>query len=79
MKIEVAPYSISPFCNLSGNRFEGGEKRAEENKDEVSCWGVYVDGKCVFFTSSRESAEKTKVWMEKHLKEEAQSLGQKKR
>lgn len=70
MKIEVAPYAISPFCNLPENRFENGEKRAEENNKPASCWGVYVNGKCVFFTSSRESAEKTKVWMEKCLKRE---------
>ena len=64
MKIEVAPYTISPFCNPSGNEFED-----EENDKPVACWGVYIDGKCAFFTSSRESAEKIKIWMEKCLKE----------
>jgi hypothetical protein len=68
MKIEVAPYSISPLCNLSGKRFEDGEKGAGENNKPVTCWGVYVNGKCVFFTSSRESAEKTKMLMEEYLK-----------
>ena len=64
MKIEVAPYTTSPFCNPSGNRFED-----EEKNKLVTCWGVYIDGKCVFFTSDRESAEKIKIWMEKFLKE----------
>lgn len=76
MKIEVAPYTMSPFCNMSGNRLEEGERRAEGSNNAVSCWGVYVNGKCVFFTSSRESAEKMKVLMEKHLNEEHQNLGQ---
>lgn len=79
MKIEVAPYAISPSCNLSGNKFEDGEKGTEENDRPVTCWGVYIDGKCVFFTSSRESAEKTKIMMEKYWKEEPQNLGQTKK
>jgi hypothetical protein len=30
-------------------------------------WGVYLDDECVSYTSSRELAEKTKLWMENLL------------
>ena len=36
---------------------------------QVTYWGIYLDGKYVSYTSSRERAEKTKVWMEKWLKD----------
>ena len=33
-------------------------------------WGVYLNDECVSCTSSKELAEKTKLWMEKWLKDQ---------
>ena len=36
---------------------------------KITYWGIYLDGKQVSYTSSKELAAKTKVWIEKWLTE----------
>jgi hypothetical protein len=35
----------------------------------ITYWGIYIDDKNVSYTSSKELAEKTKIWMEKWLRQ----------
>jgi hypothetical protein len=35
----------------------------------ITYWGIYIDDKNISYTSSKELAEKTKVWMEKWLRQ----------
>ncbi len=48
---------------------QGNEGHITNEHPQVTYWGIYLDGKHVSHTSSRERAEKTKVWMEKWLKD----------
>jgi hypothetical protein len=49
----------------------GHEKGEHAKRDRlpITYWGIYLDDKHVSYTSSRELAEKTKVWIEKWLKD----------
>jgi hypothetical protein len=42
---------------------------AERTEPPITYWGIYLDDRHVSYTSSRELAEKTKLWMEKWLKQ----------
>ncbi len=70
MKITVAPFTVSPDCNgtLPPIRY-GEEGHSNKNHLPITYWGIYIDDKYVSYTSSKELAEKTKVWIEKWLEE----------
>lgn len=67
--------TISPLIvNLTRNyqpplSLQDNEEHITNGHPQVTYWGIYLDGKHVSYTSSRERAEKTKVWMEKWLKD----------
>jgi len=63
------PFIVGPTINSKPLLIEDMNKEENENNDKVTYWGIYLDGKQVSFTSSKELAEKTKVWMEKWLTE----------
>ena len=69
MAITIMPFIVGPTINSKPLLIEDMNKEENENNDKVTYWGIYLDGKQVSFTSSKELAEKTKVWMEKWLTE----------
>jgi hypothetical protein len=42
-------------------------KHSTRNRLPITYWGIYLDGKIVSYTSSKELAEQSKIWMEKWL------------
>ncbi len=70
MTITIAPFTVDPRCSCTAPLFGGTEKKEEHTqKNPLTYWGIYIDDKYVSYTSSKELAEKTKVWMEKWLKD----------
>jgi hypothetical protein len=85
MTITIAPFTIntSCYCGICGSDREGGylgnrialqfgyekEEQTKRNHLLITYWGIYLDDKYISYTSSRELAEKTKVWIEKWLKD----------
>ena len=66
--ITISPFTFYPECGcevpLSGYEKEEHEKM---NHQPITYWGIYMDGENISYTSTRELADKTKVWMEKWL------------
>jgi len=70
MTISIAPFTVNPV--FGGARL-GLERRREQPDDvgsftQITYWGICLDDKQISYTSSRELAEKTKLWMERWLK-----------
>jgi hypothetical protein len=68
MVITINPFTSNSVTNLNWSHANDKiEKHNTENKPPITYWGIYLDGIKVSYTSSKELAEKTKVWMEKWL------------
>lgn len=71
MTITIAPFTVDSRSSSSYTAPPvwdiNKEKRTQKNP--LIYWGVYIDDKYVSYTSSKELAERTKVWMEKWLRE----------
>jgi hypothetical protein len=67
--ITIAPLTINTSCYCSAPQI-GYEKGEQTKRDHplITYWGIYLDDRYISYTSSKELAEKTKVWMEKWLK-----------
>ncbi len=66
MTITIASFTINyPALMIE---HEKGEQ-AKRDRLPITYWGIYLDDKHISYTSSRELAEKTKVWIEKWLKD----------
>ncbi len=69
MTITIAPFTVDPGCSYTAPLFGNAEKEVYAQKNPLTYWGIYIDDKYVSYTSSKELAEKTKVWMEKWLRD----------
>ena len=70
MMITIIPFTVDPIRNLRVPLIEQAkEEETKKNDMPVTYWGIYFDGKYVSYTSSKELAEKTELWMEKWLKD----------
>ena len=70
MSITITPFTLEsrqPSIPRVDDHITDEKNRHTSAK--TTYWGIYMDGKQVSFTSSKELAEKTKVWMEKWLTE----------
>jgi hypothetical protein len=65
MTIEIIPFTVKPIDSLKSSLIE--EEEVKRNASPINYWGVYLDDKQISFVSSRDLAEKTKLWMEKWL------------
>jgi hypothetical protein len=65
----IAPFTVDPRHSFTASLFGDANKEGRTQKSPLTYWGVYIDDKYVSYTSSKELAEKTKVWMEKWLKD----------
>jgi hypothetical protein len=68
MVITVAPFTVNPDCSCVLSAVEYREEHIKRHHLPITYWGVYIDDKYVSYTSTKELAEKTKLWMEKWLK-----------
>jgi hypothetical protein len=66
MTITIAPFTIdrSHECGSLSPVYAG-----DGLITPITYWGIYIDDKNISYTSSKELAEKTKVWMEKWLRQ----------
>ena len=66
--ITISPFTFYPECGcnvpLPGHE---KEEHYKMNRQPITYWGIYMDGENISYTSTRELADKTKVWMEKWL------------
>jgi hypothetical protein len=69
MTITIAPFTVDSRCTYTAPLFGDAGKEGHTQRDPLTYWGIYIDDKYVSYTSSKELAEKTKVWMEKWLKD----------
>jgi hypothetical protein len=68
--------TINPFVSNSDrslNRGHVNDKIEKRNRPPITYWGIYLDGKIVSYTSSKELAEQSKIWMEKWLNEKTKN------
>jgi hypothetical protein len=77
MSITITPFTVESTRNLKvplvGDISEEQIKKNHSSTEAherlpITYWGIYLDDKQVSFVSSKELAEKTKLWMEKWLK-----------
>lgn len=70
MMIIIAPFTVDPSCDCKPPPV-GYEK--EENIERkhlpITYWRIYLDDEHISYTSSKELAEKTKLRIEKWLKD----------
>jgi hypothetical protein len=70
MTITIAPFAIDTSFGCPALLVEyEKEKHITKNGLPIIYWGIYLDDKYVSYTSSKELAEKTRVWIEKWLKD----------
>lgn len=70
MTIKITPFTVDSTRNLRAP-LTGyiKEEKIKKNESPITYWGIYLDDKQVSFVSSKELAEKTKLWMEKWLED----------
>jgi hypothetical protein len=68
MDIRLEPYTFEPSCNCPPDEV-GFDKdlHIRDSHIPITYWGVFINEDRVSMTSSRELAEKTKVWIENWL------------
>lgn len=70
MTITIAPLTVGTNCGCKAPLVgHGKEEHIKKNNLPITYWRIYFDDKHVSYTSSKELAEKTKLWMEKWLKD----------
>lgn len=70
MKITVAPLTVDSSRNCILPPISCGEEEyIKGNHLPITYWGIYIDDKYISYTSSKELAEKTKIWIEKWLED----------
>jgi hypothetical protein len=70
MTITIASFTVDTSYNHQALAVEHGKVEfTKGNHLPITYWGIYIDDKYISYTSSKELAEKTKVWIEKWLKD----------
>jgi hypothetical protein len=68
MNITISPFTISSDTEFKLSLFKINKK---EPKKPIVYWGIYLNNKQISYTSSKQLAEKTKLWMENWLKDKS--------
>jgi hypothetical protein len=63
MMITIASFTVGTSYD-----YPAMSVRHERDHLPITYWGIYLDDKYISYTSNKELAEKTKIWMEKWLK-----------
>jgi len=69
MTITITPFTVGPIYNLRAPLIGDMKEQIKKNHLPTTYWGIFLDDKQVSFVSSKKLAEKTKLWMEKWLKD----------
>lgn len=70
MTITIAPFTVDLNYERKAPPFGGREEQNADDKQlPITYWGIYLDDKYISQTSTKELAEKTKLWIEKWLKD----------
>lgn len=69
MTITIAPFTVDPIHSYTTPLVWDPRKQERAQEYPLTYWGIYIDDKYISYTSSKELAEKSKVWMEKWLKD----------
>ena len=70
MTITIAPFTVDTSWDCIAPQVgHEKEERTERNHLPITYWGIYLNDKHISYTSSKELAEKTKLWIEKWLKD----------
>ena len=70
MMITIVPFTVDPscYCKPPPLRYEK-EEHIRRNHPPITYWGIYLNDKHISYVSSKELAEKTKLWIEKWLQD----------
>ena len=66
--VRVAPFIVESRCNCMSTFGHEEKEHIKQYHVPITYWGIYLDDKFIYYTSSEETAEKTKIWLEKWLK-----------
>jgi hypothetical protein len=67
MVVTITPFTIDQSCDCPQPlRHERGHIKEHTT---ITYWGIYIDDKYVSYTSNRELAERTKLWIERWLRD----------
>ena len=70
MMITIAPLTVHTSYGYPAlSVMHEKQEHTKGDHPPITYWGIYMDDKHISYTSSRELAEKTKVWIEKWLKD----------
>jgi hypothetical protein len=61
MTVTIAPFTVNPDYEPKAP-IVGYEEDIMDERLPITYWGIYLDDKYVSHTSSKEQAERTKVW-----------------
>ena len=65
MIITITPFAVNVPENSNLPLLK---RKRKERTPTIIYWGIYLNNEQISFTSSKELAEDTKLWMEKWLK-----------
>ncbi len=70
MMITIVPFTVDQSwgCKPPPLRYEK-EEYIKRNHPPITYWGIYLNDKHISYVSSKELAEKTKLWIEKWLQD----------
>ncbi len=67
MMIRIAPITVEPSCNCISAYGHEEKEHVKRYHVPITYWAIYLDDKYISYTSTKEMAEKTRLWMEKWL------------
>lgn len=67
MNIIIAPFTVNPTDDCKAPPVGKKEEHVKRDHLPITYWGIYLNDKHVSYVSSKELAEKTKLWIEKWL------------
>jgi hypothetical protein len=67
MTLTILPFTVDPNHDKASPVWYKVEELIKRNHLPITYWGIYLEDKYISYTSSKELAEKTKLWVEKWL------------
>jgi hypothetical protein len=69
MMITIAPFTVDLSCDCKSPPLRCEKEEHIKRGKPVTYWAIYLNNKHISYVSSMELAEKTKIWVEKWLKD----------
>jgi hypothetical protein len=67
MTITIAPFTVDLSCSRKTTTSWVGKEEHIKKNQPITYWGIYLNDKQISYVSSKELAEKTRLWIEKWL------------